>query len=109
MQTLTPTIKQAFPPSLAELSEELLDFRDEHIEVNHFIQLEVIVPDLASKERKLAEAQRRTEEEVVALAEEQKRLAEAQRRTEQELEALADEQRKLAEAQRRTEEKISTS
>ncbi|MEM3815346.1 MAG: hypothetical protein QW341_00705 [Candidatus Bathyarchaeia archaeon] len=68
----------------------------------------------------LAEAQKRTEEELKILAEAQRRteerlntLAEAQKRTEEELKALAEAQRMievrlnaLAEAQKRTEERV---
>ncbi|HSF33669.1 MAG TPA: hypothetical protein VLK82_24785 [Candidatus Tectomicrobia bacterium] len=78
--------------------------------------------------RALAEAQRRTEEQLAALAEAQRRtedrlaaladrvaaLAEAQRRTEEQLAALAEAQRRteeqlaaLAEAQRRTEDRLA--
>jgi len=71
--------------------------------------------------RELAEAQRRTEEQVRELAEAQRRteeqvreLAEAQRRTEEQVRELAEAQRRteeqvreLAEAQRRAEERIA--
>jgi seryl-tRNA synthetase len=64
--------------------------------------------------RALAEAQRRTEQQVRELVEAQRRteqqvqeLVEAQRRTEQQVERLTADLRALAEAQRRTEQQVA--
>jgi len=85
-----------------------------------FLALPRIVRELAEAQRRteeqvreLAEAQKRTEQRLDELAEAQKRteerldeLAEAQRRTEERLDVLAQRMDELAEAQKRTEERL---
>ncbi|MCS7066311.1 MAG: hypothetical protein NZL85_08575 [Fimbriimonadales bacterium] len=70
--------------------------------------------ELPALVRELAEAQRRTEEQVALLIEAQRRTEEAQRRTEEQVARLTEAQRRteeqvarLTEAQRRTEEQVA--
>ena len=76
------------------LSEELL-------------ALPELVAKLAAEVRTLAEAQKRTEEQLQSLTKRVDALAEAQKRTEEQLQSLTKRVDALAEAQKRTEEEIT--
>ncbi len=82
------------------------EYRKDQVKVSDFLELKEIVRDLAEGQRKLAEAQQRTEVKVEQLVEAQQRtevkverLVEAQQRTEVKVE-------RLTEAQQRTEVKV---
>ncbi|HXF06100.1 MAG TPA: hypothetical protein VNM72_11910 [Blastocatellia bacterium] len=82
---------------------------------DQILELPAVVQELAEAQRRTEQEVRALAEQVAALAEAQRRteeqvqtLAEAQRRTEQRVEALAEQVATLAEAQRRTEEQVQT-
>jgi hypothetical protein len=63
---------------------------------DELLELPAVVRDLAEQVRALAEAQRRTDADLVELRQVVRELAEAQRRTEEEVRALAEAQRQMA-------------
>ncbi|GIV85949.1 MAG: hypothetical protein KatS3mg052_2956 [Candidatus Roseilinea sp.] len=88
------------------LAQVITDAYQDLVKTSDFNELKAIV-------RELAEAQKRTEQQVEELAEAQKRteqqveeLAEAQKRTEQRVDVLALRMEELAEAQKRTEQRV---
>jgi len=91
---------------LLDLVEELERQREEAITKAEFNELREAVTELAQEVRKLAEAQRKTEETVSRLEEAVERLAEAQRKTEERVSRLEEAVERLVEAQRKTEEEI---
>jgi flagellar biosynthesis GTPase FlhF len=95
---------------------EMIRFLEEHpewrAELRRLLLTDKIL-ELPAIVRELAEAQRRTEQQVQALTKQIGVLAEAQRRMEEQMQALAEAQRRteqqvqaLTEAQRRTEQQV---
>ncbi|MGC9109703.1 MAG: hypothetical protein ACP5HI_05595 [Caldimicrobium sp.] len=109
LEELEPSLRKAFIKILQKIEQAI----GETVRREDFVELKNIVKAIAEEQRKLAEAQARTEEELRRLSEEQRKLAEAQARTEEELRRLSEAQRKteeeikkLSEAQRKTEEEV---
>ncbi len=88
--------------AFSQLHEELSD----QVTKTEFRELKLVVQELAEAQRRLTQAQERTEQRVEELAIRVDELTQAQQRTEQRLEELAGAQQKLTEAQRRTEEEV---
>ncbi|WNC65391.1 hypothetical protein [Thermosynechococcus sp. HY593] len=111
---LEEKLRAAFPPEQAHLLAEVIhEAYNDLVKARDFNELKSIVGELA-------QAQKRTEEQVEELAQAQKRteerveeLAQAQKRTEERVEELAQAQKRteerveeLAQAQKRTEERV---
>ncbi|WP_169238425.1 hypothetical protein [Candidatus Roseilinea sp. NK_OTU-006] len=102
------------------LAQVITDAYQDLVKTSDFNELKAIVRELAEAQKRteqqveeLVEAQKRTEQQVEELAEAQKRteqqveeLAEAQKRTEQRVDTLALRMEELAEAQRQTADEI---
>jgi len=104
---ITPAVKQ----KIVEIIDKRI--REAHITREDFSELKSIVKELAEEQKKLAEAQRGSEERLTRLETTVAELAEAQRGSEERLTRLettvaelAEAQKNLAEAQKKTEASI---
>ncbi len=106
IQNLLKKVKKVFTPEQAEVLEEVISFLNELVKASDFNELKGIVAELATAQKELAEAQKRSEERLTRLEMAVEELASAQRKTEERLNQLAIRVDQLAEAQRRTEEEL---
>jgi predicted nuclease with TOPRIM domain len=97
---ITPAVKQ----KIVEIIDKRI--REAHITREDFSELKSIVKELAEEQKKLAEAQRGSEERLTRLETTVAELAEAQRGSEERLTRLETTVAELAEAQKKTEASI---
>lgn len=105
IKELKDRIEKVFPEEQAHVLSDIVELINHLVTREDFIELTQIVRDIAIEQRKLVEAQKKTEERVQELYKAQERtekrleeLYKAQEKTERRLEELTDAQKKTQEA-----------
>jgi len=94
-------------PKTKSVILKLLKFLGETVRREDFLALKLEMENLTKAVAELAEAQKRTDEELKSLSKTVAELAEAQKRTDEELKSLSKTVAELAEAQKRTEKALA--